>query len=323
MSIDLSQCSVAEFLELKAKMEDFSPVADTPTQTPTTENYIPVLKSWEDELMNKDMSESTITSYQIHVKKFFEWHVDKDLHSVTPRRVIDYRNYLLKMNLRPATINLKRISLSRFFEFCVENGILKSNPVSNVKKSKEVKLPPSTPSESDVNKMRNYILENCRRRNDYNHLMIFDMMRLTGIRVSEAVNLIFSDIDVDERTILIRNSKGNVTRHVPIGDELLESYKQFASNLHRSKNKEQLCFMYRGSGYAESSVRAFYHRIRKLAGIKTQFSPHSLRHWFCKSEIDAGAPLTHIASICGHSSIDVTAKYAEPNHHDLLATMNR
>ena len=100
--------------------------------------------------------------------------------------------------------------------------------METVKKEVEEPLPPSTPSELDVNKMRTHIRLNCLKRNDLNQLFIFDFMKTLGMRVSEVIKLTFKDIDVDGRVLVIRNSKGK-TRTVPIPDNLLESYKQFAS----------------------------------------------------------------------------------------------
>ena len=328
MSIDLTQCTLADYIVLKAMMGDSTMQPDTVSQpvpiqtaTPIT-NYKPILENWNDDLRANDLSQATRNSYEIHVKAFFAWHRNDNLHSVKVGDVIDYRDRLKKMNKRPATINLKRVSLNRFFQFCVDSKILESNPVDTLKKSKEEPLPPNTPSESDVNKMRNYIKLNCEKRNDFNQLLIFDLMKTLGMRVSETLALTFKDIDVDERVIVIRDSKDK-TRTVPIPDELMKSYKQFASNLNRSSNKNQRLFMFRGKAYAESSVRAFYHRIRKLAGIKTRFSPHSLRHYFCKTQIESGTPITHVKKICGHSSIEVTAKYAEPDLDDLRVSISK
>ena len=328
MSIDMTQHTLAEYVELKAMMSDLTLPTDTPTQ-PVTQtskpiaDYQPELESWKEDLRANDLSPATRNSYEIHVNAFFAHHGNENLHSVKVGDVIDYKDYLLKKrNLRPATVNLKRIALKRFFQFCVDSKVLESNPMATVKKVYEEPLPPSTPSESDVNKMRNHIRLNCEKRNDYNHLLLFDFMKTLGLRISEAIALTFKDIDIDERVLTIRYSKGNKTRYVPIPDDLMESYKQFASNLHRSSNKHQFIFMYRGKEYAEASVRSFYHRIKKVAGVN-KFSPHSLRHYFCKTQIESGTPLTHVAKICGHSSIEITAKYAEPNLDDLRVSLNR
>ena len=270
------------------------------------------------------MSKGTRDLYEQHVNAFFDWHSSDNLHSIKDINIIDYRDYLhKKMNLRPATVNLKRVALNRFFQFCVDSEILKLNPVRKVKKIQEKPLPPTTPTESEVNRMRNFIEHNCNSRKDYNQLMIFDFMKTLGMRVSEVTNLRFNDINVDKETLIVRHGKGNKVREIPITQELMASYKRFASNLNRSNVKHQFIFMYRGKPYEQSAIRSFYNRIRKLAGIKTSLSPHSLRHFFCKSHVDKGMALTKIATICGHSTVDVTAKYAEPNTDDLREALEQ
>ena len=327
MSIDLTKVTLAEFFELKAMMGDITtpPETQEAIQAPTPKaNYIPVLESWQEDLRSNDLSKGTRDLYEQHVNAFFDWHSNDDLNSVKDINIIDYRDYLHnKMGLRPATINLKRVALNRFFQFCVDSEILKLNPVRKVKKVQEQKLPPTTPTESEVNRMRSFIELNCNSRKDYNQLMIFDFMKTLGMRVSEVTNLRFNDINVDKQTLTVKHGKGNKVREIPMTQELMKSYKRFASNLNRSNIKHQFIFMYRGKPYEQSAIRSFYNRIRKLAGIKTSLSPHSLRHFFCKSHVDKGMALTKIATICGHSTVDVTAKYAEPNTDDLREALEQ
>lgn len=46
-------------------------------------------------------------------------------------------------------------------------------------------------------------------------------------------------------------------------------------------------------------------------------TPHVLRHSFCKNLIDMGIGLEKVASLAGHSSLNITKRYVTPSTNDL------
>jgi integrase/recombinase XerC len=58
------------------------------------------------------------------------------------------------------------------------------------------------------------------------------------------------------------------------------------------------------------------HRFAKKAGLKN-VTPHTLRHSFAKSLIDAGVSLEKVATLLGHSNLNTTRIYTTPGEEDL------
>ena len=56
-----------------------------------------------------------------------------------------------------------------------------------------------------------------------------------------------------------------------------------------------------------------YARRAGLEGV----SPHTLRHTFGKSALDAGVDLVTVAALMGHDSVETIAIYTHPSHRDL------
>ena len=55
-----------------------------------------------------------------------------------------------------------------------------------------------------------------------------------------------------------------------------------------------------------------------LTDLETEgLTPHTLRHAFAKNLIDAGRPLTVVAALMGHESLDTLAIYTRPSRKDL------
>ena len=52
-------------------------------------------------------------------------------------------------------------------------------------------------------------------------------------------------------------------------------------------------------------------------------TPHTLRHTFAKNLIDAGRPLTVVAALMGHESLNTLAIYTRPSREDLARAVNR
>lgn len=67
------------------------------------------------------------------------------------------------------------------------------------------------------------------------------------------------------------------------------------------------------------SPRAVEHLLTKYAYAARLegITPHTLRHTFCKSLIDAGESLDRVAVLAGHSNLNTTARYTQPTEKDL------
>ena len=266
----------------------------------------------------KELSKSSLRNYESHVRNFSDWTESASVEEVTKSTIIEYRNYLHNTKrLKPTSVNTIIIGINQFFEYCVDMGYCDKNPTRKVSKIKQDQLRPRSLDDSTVNRLRNFIKLNCEKRNDNTHLMIFDFMLRLGLRVGEVISLKFEDIDLDGKfpIVTIRSGKGNKDRNVCMPDDLLETYKQYKANLHRSKNESQFIFMHHGQPYHDTAVRTFYFRLCKEHGVE-HVSPHQLRHTFAVRKIQSGVPQTIVQSDMGHASFSTTARYAMPSIDD-------
>ena len=129
----------------------------------------------------------------------------------------------------------------------------------------------------------------------------------TGLRISEARNLLIQDIDFMNNQIRVVSGKGNKDREVPITNNLLHKIKLFVGD----RNKGYL-FMYKE--YKQYSIRALQTRIKNRlvqCGFTKQLSTHSLRHTFACICLSRGMDIAAIKLLMGHSSIKTTEIYAK------------
>lgn len=145
------------------------------------------------------------------------------------------------------------------------------------------------------------------------------IMFAAGLRVSEAINLMPSDVDKAKNEVLIRNGKGGKTRRVglllsliPYLDCWLEKRKSLGFN-----GKEPIfCTHSKGSvrkqsGEAISSdyVRGFLARLQIKLNLDKRLHSHSFRHSLASFLMERNQNLSTISAQLGHCSTSTTDRY--------------
>jgi integrase len=138
----------------------------------------------------------------------------------------------------------------------------------------------------------------------------------SGPRFAELGKLTWDDVDMDRRTLTLRQTKDGTTARLPFNDEVwltLTTLRKVAANPH--------VFPGRGpSGRLDNVQRAFKDAL-ELAGIQ-DFRFHDLRHTFASHLVMAGVDLNTVRELMHHKTLDMTLRYAHlsPEHQqDALA----
>ena len=144
----------------------------------------------------------------------------------------------------------------------------------------------------------------------------------TGIRLGEATNLKNQDINFDDLTITIRESKNNKTRVIPLSISMFECLQRYLDKFPNNKLDDYIFSADENSKYSHSYLLRKIKYIYIEIGIrKTQYGKipnlHSLRHTFAihtleKMNANGKNSYNSIALLCqylGHKSINETEKY--------------
>lgn len=128
----------------------------------------------------------------------------------------------------------------------------------------------------------------------------------TGCRISEALALPVSCVDMAEKVILFKTLKQRgATRYraVPVPPEMLAALEELMAS-------GGLCgddlLWPRGRSWGWMCVTACMGKAG-LSGIKA--TPKGLRHAFAVSCVEQSVPLTHIQDLMGHAKIETTGLY--------------
>ena len=133
-----------------------------------------------------------------------------------------------------------------------------------------------------------------------------------GLRISEALALIESDLDLPRGAILIRSGKGGKRREVGMDRwawEQLTPWLQLRATLPVGA---LFCVLHGptvGRAWAPAGVRPQLHHAAARAGVRRRFAPHQLRHAHAVEMSREGVPLLAIQRQLGHADLAITSVY--------------
>lgn len=131
----------------------------------------------------------------------------------------------------------------------------------------------------------------------------------TGLRLQEAAHVCFADLDLVDRSVLVRVGKGARMRRTILPDTLLALLRDF----RRPWDGEKLIFSRDGSirdaiRLAESA-NSWLARARRRTGLGRHLTVHRLRHAFATHLHERGVGLGELQRLLGHASIHTTMHY--------------
>lgn len=266
------------------------------------EDYLLFLKT------EKKLGDNTINSYMLDLEDFFKT-FNGSIESCTKKDILAYISSI--NGLEVSTVNRHISSLKSFFNYLVDESIIKVSPMEEVSSLKKAKKLPKYLSISEVNKLLNISLNS---EFDYRNKAMLELMYATGLRVSELVSIEYSNIDFENSIIRI-NGKGKKERIIPLGEVAsyyLKVYlSDYRSKLLKRNTYNQVFLNNHGKPITRQGFNYILENIRELTGITKEITPHVLRHSFATHLLEGGADIRSIQEMLGHENISTTNIYTE------------
>ncbi len=277
------------------------------SRDPVIDQFIDIL--WA----QKGLAELTLSAYQQDLVQFSRW-LSEHGGRLSTVNELEIQQFLQQRHDGGASARSNARLLSTFKQFyrhLVRSGDRQDNPTALISAPKIPRSLPNSMAESDVEKL----LQAPDLESDYGlrDRCMLELMYSSGLRVSELVGLQVNQVNT--RLGLVRLiGKGSKERVVPVGEEAahwLTRYLQVARPALQLSGRvnDALFLSSRGTGITR---QAFWQNIKKhllTAGVKTSFSPHSLRHAFATHLLNHGADLRTVQMLLGHSSLSTTQIY--------------
>ena len=142
---------------------------------------------------------------------------------------------------------------------------------------------------------------------------IIETLYSCGLRVSELVNLRFSDLFFEEGFIRVIG-KGNKERLVPVSASVEKEISIYNDHIRRHQNikkgDENVVFLNRRGGkLTRVMIFTIIKDLAERISLQKTISPHTFRHSFATHLLEGGANLRAIQEMLGHESITTTEIY--------------
>jgi len=273
-------------------------------------------------IIDKKYSENTIKAYNNDLKKFKNFIKNKTINNIDEKSIKDYIKYLNKENNDTKTISHNISTLRSFYKFLLIEKKVNKNPMEYIELPKTKKTLPKTLSIEEIDKLLNINLTDAF---SFRNKAMLELMYSSGLRVSELINVKIHDIDTSNCIIRIMG-KGSKERIVPLGDyaiRYVELYlKEYREKLIKRELNDYLFLNNHGNKMTRQGFFKILKQIAKEKNIKTEFSPHTLRHSFATHLLNGGADLRSIQEMLGHSDISTTQIYTHVSKEKIKENYN-
>jgi len=248
------------------------------------------------DFINRLTEEMKIRGYSYRTRKKYREIVIKFLKSEkTPREfILDYSNQ------SQSTIRAVFLAIKFFYE----NVLKQEFPEQLQSLQQKIKLPVVLTRE-DISRMF-YVTENPK------HYVVLSLLYYAGLRLNEARNIKWTDIDFDNETIHLKKTKGEEERFIFIHEKLRKALE----NLGIRKQGFVLATD-TGEPYDERTIQQIVRTAARKAKINKTVTPHTLRHTFATHLLEAGADIKFIQHLLGHKDIRTTQIYTYIANRDV------
>ena len=167
---------------------------------------------------------------------------------------------------------------------------------------------------------------------------IFYLLYSTGIRISECLNITIKDIDFNNKTILLSNTKNEKDRQISFKEKLYNELYEYNLKYNYDKNSDDFYFTkpYTKNKYSQKDIYVIFRKVLfKSRIMRTKTGPrlHDLRHTFAVHNLieaqnkkeDIYSFLPNLMSYMGHQNISSTEKYlrlVQDAYQDIRKTNN-
>ncbi len=205
--------------------------------------------------------------------------------------------------LKLSTVKTRLAILKAFIHFLIEKKVLSEDVFPWKMKIKPPEILPRAMDPEDVNRLIKV------KASSRDRAMVLLLLR-TGMRIGELLNLTSNDINLKERKVMIheglKNRRGRVVYY---GDDAGDALKIWLNE--KKPDTEIVFYGQKGKPLSYPAARMAFVKYLKRAGLSDKgYTLHCLRHTYATELLNAGMRLECLETLMGHTSLEVTRRYA-------------
>lgn len=246
---------------------------------------------------SEELSHFTKRSYYYCLQKLFHYAPNLHCKQINSQFVKEYRNHLIELGNKPATIAKALSVLRNFSRRLMTKGVISENPFADIK-IKRVYSHRQFLNVSDLRKLFYRFMEheNMLRIPERNAVRAFLFSCFTGLRYSDLKSLTFDEIK-DGKIRKQMHKTGDYV-YIPIPEQ---------AKALLPKCNEGKCLKVSENSYFNKFLRSGASRL----GISQRLHCHLARHTFATTCLSLDIPLAVTSKLLGHREISTTLIYAK------------
>jgi integrase/recombinase XerD len=148
--------------------------------------------------------------------------------------------------------------------------------------------------------------------NNLKHKLVLSLLYSAGLRLNEVIHLKVKDIDLQRKTIFVREGKGGKDRISVLSEKLISDLSVFMDNrldkdiLFPSNQKSDSG---KEKPLSARTVQKILSNALVKSGIRKHGTPHDLRHSFATHLLETGTDIHFIQKLLGHQNLSTTTIY--------------
>ena len=260
------------------------------------------------------LSDNTIKGYKGDLRNFSNYLQDegiKQFQDLRAKMIVSFIEKEKQRGLSENSISRSLVTIKMLYKYMIMEGKISANPMSSVNTLKLQKHLPEVLHYKTVEEILR--APDCNDKLGIRDKAILELMYATGARVSEVASIKASWINFDYGYIRCQG-KGSKQRIVPMGAEASKSIRRYLQEVRpllvKMEADEPLLFLSRtGKKLRRENIWSIVKKYAIKAGIRSNISPHTLRHSFATHLLEGGADLRSVQEMLGHSNISTTQIY--------------
>ena len=225
------------------------------------------------------------------------------LEEISKRDIEAFIEHEQDRRLMLSTVRTKLHCVNAFLGYTIDTGVVRAEVLA---RRIRLKKPETLPRAMDPDDVKLFIsgIDNPRDR-----AMIMVLLR-TGMRIGELLNTKMNDLHIKDRRIdIYEGEKNRQGRVVYLSDDAMDALNAWLKI--RDVRPEFLFFAQGRKSMAYSTARLIFEQYIVKAGLSHKgYSLHALRHTFASELLNAGMRIECLQPLMGHTSLDVTRRYA-------------
>lgn len=272
----------------------------------------------------RKLSKTTCKHYASWLHTFTDWltangYPDPTLDAFNTLTLRRYQIDKAKAGARPRTILSAFHPLRGMAKWMIANNVIGTDPTKAVQMPKKDAAVRHTLTDADVTALFDACRRQVKPRQQALCRAVLAVLAYGGLRREEACCLLVDDVNVLDKSLLIRSGKGAKSRRVFINTDGVNAIREWLAVREPDTKHTYLFSLDRNRRMHHTGIASLVEALAATAGMADNpaAKPHSLRHWCATNLLRRGATLKDIQVFLGHSSLAVTSAYLHSGEQEL------